>query len=273
MGSASGAPGGVPLAARGLAYAYGTRSALAGVDLDVAPGEVVGVLGPNGSGKSTLVKVLSGVLPGYRGSARVDGREVRETSRRNLARRLAVVPQESAFGFPFTALEVTLMGRHPHLEGLAFEGESDVEAAWRALERCGAADFAGRNVQELSSGERQRVIFARALAQEPRALLLDEPASFLDVRHQVELSELILELAHAGGLAVLTVLHDLAMAAALCDRVYLLQAGRVAASGPTAEVFTPENLGRVFETELAVSRDATSGALHVAPVPRRPRQV
>jgi iron complex transport system ATP-binding protein len=274
MASASAArtaPRGVPLAARGLAYAYGGRRALDGVDLDVAPGEVVGLLGPNGSGKSTLLKVFSGVLHGYRGSARVDGHEVRETSRRDLARRLAVVPQESAFGFPFTALEVTLMGRHPHLEGLAFEGSRDVERAREALARCGAADLAGRNIQELSAGERQRVVFARAVAQEPRALLLDEPASFLDIRHQVELSELILELAHGEGVAVLTVLHDLAMAAALCDRAYLLAEGQVAAAGPVQEVFTRANLGRVFETDLAVERDPASGALRIAPLPRRPR--
>ena len=267
MGSAR-AP--APLAARGLCYSYGSRRALDSVDLDVAPGEVVGLLGPNGSGKSTLVKALSGVLPGYRGSATVAGREVRDTPRRALARLFATVPQESLFGFPFTALEVALMGRHPHLEGLAFEGEQDVELARRALARCGAAEFEGRSVQELSAGERQRVVFARALAQEPRALLLDEPASFLDVRHQVELSELILELAHAEGVAVLAVLHDLGMAAALCDRAYLLQDGRVAAAGPVAEVFTPANLARVFETDIAVERDAMTGALRIAPLPRRP---
>jgi cobalamin transport system ATP-binding protein len=269
MGSAEAR--GAPLAARGLSFSYGSRRALDGVDLDVAPGEVVGVLGPNGSGKSTLVKALSGVLPGYRGSATVAGREVRATRRRELARLVATVPQESVFGFPFTALEVVLMGRHPHLEGLAFEGERDVELARRALARCGAAEFEGRSIQELSAGERQRVVFARALAQEPRALLLDEPASFLDVRHQVELSELILELAHAGGVAVLAVLHDLAMAAALCDRAYLLKAGQVAAAGPVAEVFNRADLARVFETDIAVERDPATGVLRVAPLPRRPQ--
>jgi iron complex transport system ATP-binding protein len=256
----------------GLGYAYRGRQALGGVDLAVRPGEVVGLLGPNGSGKSTLLKVLSGVLPGYRGHALVGGAEVRDLPRRELARRLAVVPQESVFAFPFSVLEVVLLGRHPHLEGLAFEGEADLAAAHQALARCGAEDLAGRRIQELSSGERQRVVFARALAQATPALLLDEAASFLDVRHQVELYGLVRELADSCRVSVLAVLHDLGMAAAVCDRAVLLQGGRVAAAGTVEQVFTAEHLSRVFGTALAVERDA-GGLLRVHATLERPRRL
>ena len=263
---------GVTLETTDLAFAYEGQTALAGVSLRAHPGEVVGVVGPNGSGKSTLVRILSGVLTGYGGSARVAGREVRGYPRRALARRVAVVPQEPAFSFPFTALEVALMGRHPHLAGLAFESERDIDAARKALDRCGAAHLASRPIQELSSGERQRVVFAKALAQEPGAFLLDEPASFLDIRHQVELYDVVRESAQRDGATVLTVLHDLNLAAEYCDRIYLLRAGRVEAEGPTAEVFTYDNLKRVFETEVYVDTNRLTGKLLVVPLSNRARQ-
>jgi len=254
---------------RALSLAYGSRTALERADLDARPGEVVGVLGPNGSSKSTLERVLAGVLSAYEGSAAFDGREVREIPRRELARALGVVQQEPEFSFPFTALEIVLMGRHPHLAGLAFESARDVEVAREALERCGAAAFAGRAIHELSSGERQRVVFARAVAQQPRFLLLDEPASFLDVRHQVGLYDVVRGLVEDRGCGAITVLHDLNLAAEYCDRIYLLRRGRIEAAGPTAEVFTYANLKRVFETEIYVDTNALTGKLLVAPLPGR----
>ena len=160
---------GVRLETRAVGFSYSGKTTLEDISLLVEPGEVVGLLGPNGSGKSTLIKILSGILPQYGGSARVDGIEVRKARRRDLATKLAVVPQETSFGFPFTVLETVLMGRHPHLAGLAFETQQDVELARAALDRCGAVHLADRTIQELSSGERQREEFARALAQEPRA--------------------------------------------------------------------------------------------------------
>jgi len=263
---------GVQIETRDLGFAYGSRSVLVGVELTAAPGEVVGLLGPNGSGKSTLVRVLSGVLSGYAGSAQVGGCEISEFPKRELAGQLAVVPQEPSFGFPFTALEIVLMGRHPHLAGLAFESDRDIDLARRALERCGAAAFAERPIQELSAGERQRVVFAKALAQEPRALLLDEPASFLDIRHQVELYDTVRGLAHDDGRTVLTVLHDLNLAAEYCDRIYLLREGRVEAGGTTAEVFSYANLTRVFETEVYVDTHDLTGRLLVLPLSGRVRR-
>jgi iron complex transport system ATP-binding protein len=261
---------GVPrVEARGLAFAYDGRTVLHGIDLHVDPGEVVGLLGPNGSGKSTVIRLLSGVLGGYAGSARLEGNEISGMPQRELARSLAVVPQEPLFSFPFSALEVALMGRHPHLAGLAFESERDLELAREALKRCGAADLAPRSILELSSGERQRVVFARALAQQPRALLLDEPASFLDIRHQVELYDTVRLLVEERRCGVLTVMHDLNLAAEYCDRIYLLRDGRIEAGGSTAEVFTYANLTRVFDTEIYVDTNTLTGKLLVVPLPGR----
>ena len=266
-------PRGVRIETEAVGFRYvGGGIALEDVSLRVEPGEVVGLLGPNGSGKSTLIKILSGILSRYQGSARVDGAEVRTARRKDLAGKLAVVPQESSFGFPFTVLQIVLMGRHPHLAGLAFETRQDVALARVALDRCGAAHLEHRTIQDLSSGERQRVVFARALAQEPRALLLDEPASFLDIRHQTELYDLVRELAMTDGTAVLTVLHDLNMAAEYCDRIYLLRQGRVAAAGKTDEVFTYANLTTVFETEVYVDTNHLTGQLLVVPLSGRMRR-
>ena len=256
---------------RQLTFAYDGQRVLRQVGLCVEPGEVVGLLGPNGSGKSTLIKIVSAVLKGYQGSARIDDREVRELDRRELARMLAVVPQESVFGFPFTALEIALMGRHPHLAGLAFESEADIELAREGLRRCGCEELGARPIHELSAGERQRVVFARALVQQPRALLLDEPASFLDIRHQVELYDIVRSLVEQRGCSVLTVMHDLNLAAEYCDRIYLLRHGEVAAEGPTAEVLTYSNLKRVFETEVYVDTNSLTGKLLVVPISGRTR--
>jgi iron complex transport system ATP-binding protein len=239
------------------------------VDLNVAPGEIVGLLGPNGSGKSTLIKVLTGVHRSYEGSATFDEREVREFPRRQLARQIAVVQQEPSFSFAFTALEIVLMGRHPHIAGLAFESRHDVDLAREALDRCGAAHLASRSIHELSSGERQRIVFARALTQQPRSLVLDEPASFLDIRHQVALYDIVRQQVADRGCSVLTALHDLNLAAEYCDRIYLLREGRIEAAGTTRSVFTYANLRRVFDTDVYVDTNTLTGKMLVVPLPGR----
>ena len=254
----------------GLGYRYASGGGVEALDFAVEPGEVLGVLGPNGSGKSTLVRLLSGVLGPYAGSARVGGDEVATLARRELARRLAVVPQEPRFEAPFSALEVVLLGRHPHLAGVAFESELDLAKARAALARVDGLALADRLVDELSSGERQRVVMARALAQETPALALDEPSSFLDLRHQVVLFDLVRELA-AEGRAVVAVLHDLSLAAEYCDRVLLLDRGRVAALGAPAAALTYGNLTRVYETEVYVDVHDLTGGLIIAPLSARAR--
>jgi len=260
------------LTARDLSFTYGEMPVLRAVDLEVEPGEIVGVVGPNGSGKTTLLKIFAGILRNYTGRVTVGGTEVRNVPPKDLARRVAVVPQETVTGLPFTALEVVLMGRHPHLRGLAFESELDVEIARKALERTGAASLASRNIQRLSSGERQRVIFARAIAQEAGAILLDEPTSFLDIRYQVEIYDLVRQLAVEEGLVALTVLHDLNLAAEYCDRIYLLKEGGVFAEGVTDEVLTWTNLTSVFESDVYVDTNDLTGKLLVIPLSHRAKE-
>ncbi len=266
MSAESGAP--PALACAALGFAYGERRVLDAVSLTVAPGEIVGLLGPNGAGKSTLVRVVSGVLGGYTGRVLLGGSELAALSRREVARRVAVVPQEPRFDFPFTVLEIVLMGRHPHLSGLAFEAAEDLALARAALARAGAAELADRPIERLSAGERQRVVFARALAQAAPLLLLDEPVSFLDLRYQVELFDRVRELA-AEGRAVLAVLHDLNLAAEYCNRVVLLKQGRVIAQGPTAEALSYLHLKAAYETEVYVDVNDLTGGLVVTPLSGR----
>ncbi|MFC1628103.1 ABC transporter ATP-binding protein [Gemmatimonadota bacterium] len=264
--------GGVGILTTDTSFTYGMEPVLRSVSITVEPGEIVGILGPNGSGKTTLLKIISGVLKGYAGSVIVDGHEVRDTGSRELARRVAVVPQETETGLPFTATEVVLMGRHAHMKGLAFESERDIEIARSALERTGASHLAARNIQRLSSGERQRVIFARALAQEPGAILLDEPTSFLDIRYQVEIYDLVRQLVSEHGIAALTALHDLNLAAEYCDRIYLLKEGRIFAEGATDDVLTYTNLTTVFESDVYVDTNDLTGKLLVIPLSHRAKE-
>jgi iron complex transport system ATP-binding protein len=258
------------IAAVGLGFRYASGGGVDDLTFTVEPGEVFGILGPNGSGKSTLVRLLAGLLAPQRGRVELGGEPVASLARREIARRLALVPQEPRFEADFTALEAVLLGRHPHLAGVAFESERDVAIARAALARVDAGALAERPVEELSAGERQRVVMARALAQETPALALDEPSSFLDLRHQVRLFDLVRELA-AEGRAVVAVLHDLSLAAEYCDRVLLLEHGRAAALGTTAEALTYANLTRVFETEVYVDVHDLTGGLIVAPLSARAR--
>lgn len=258
------------LEARDLAFAYGARDVLAEVRLAVAPGEVLAVVGPNGSGKSTLLRLLAGVLAPRRGEVRLAGRPLAAWPRRERARRLALVPQEPRLDFPFTVLETALMGRAPHLRALGFPGPADLAAAREALAALDVLDLAPRRIDTLSGGERQRVFLARALAQAPAVLLLDEPTAHLDLRHQRTLAELLRARAGTAGLAAVIVLHDLTLAAAVCDRVLVLARGRPAACGSPATVYRPELLAGVFEAPLAVMRDPATGLPLVWPQWRAP---
>lgn len=238
-----------------VAFSYGQeRFRLGGVSLEARPGELVGLLGPNGSGKSTLIKLITRLLTPQAGRVLLAGRDVREFSQRQFARRVAYVPQETQAAFAFTAMEAVLMGRSPYLGAMGFESEADHAKAAEALRRVDAARFADVLLDELSGGERQRVILARALAQEAELLVLDEPASFLDVRHQYDLYRLLRSLARDEGRTCIASSHDINVAAAYCDRLVLLAGGRVAADGPPPEVLTADRLLEVYDVEVEIIR-------------------
>jgi iron complex transport system ATP-binding protein len=211
-----------------LGHAYGTRVALQGVGFVVQPGELLGIAGPNGAGKSTLGRILAGLLPGWTGQVEFFGRSLRLWKGAGLAMRIGYVAQQSEIPFPYRAAEVVLMGRLPQQSVGFFDGARDAEAARRALELVGAAALADRSFAELSGGERQLVVLASALAQEPEVLVLDEPTVFLDLSHRLRFGRVLRELRERQGLTVLLVTHDLELAAAFCDRILLLKAGRLA---------------------------------------------
>jgi len=242
-----------------VSFAFGERLVVDAVDLTLAGGELVGVLGPNGSGKTTLLRLLAGLVRPNAGEVRLDGRALDRWPRREVARRLAVVPQDPRVDFPFTALEVTLMGRAPHQRGLSLPSEHDLATAGEALRSVDADAIAGRVIDHLSGGERQRVFLARALAQEPEILLLDEPTTHLDLRHQLGMHEVLRGLCRTRGLACVSVVHDLNLAMSYCDRVVVLSAGRVAASGSPAEALSPARVFDVFGVTVATLTHPSDG--------------
>jgi len=261
-----------PLEARQVGVRYGARDALLGVDASVAPGEVLGVIGPNGSGKSTLIRVLSGVRAPSSGEVRLGDRPLHAIARRERARLIALVPQETRLSFPIRVRDLVLLGRSPHTSRFGLERREDLRAAHQAMERAEILDLAERSVDELSGGERQRAVLARALAQDARILLLDEPTAFLDLKHAVLLLDLVRDLCRSRALAVAVVLHDLNLAAMYCDRLLLLDRGRVHAAGSPAAVLTYRDLCAVYGTELYVAPNDVTGHLVVLPLSREYRE-
>jgi iron complex transport system ATP-binding protein len=252
-------------ASRSGASAGGQR-ALADVSLRVEPGEVAAVLGPNGAGKSTLLRVAAGLLAPTEGRARLEGVEVRTLSAGDLARRVALVPQSEPVAAGFRVREVVAMGRAPHQGGWMREAGADRAAIDDAMARCDLEALAERPVEALSGGEQKRVAVARALAQRPRVLLLDEPGAFLDVRHRLELYELLAEATKRDGIACLVSMHHLDEAARHASRVVLLRAGRVLAAGPVDEVLTARLLREAFDAEIDVGVHAATGSRYFVPV-------
>ncbi len=216
--------------------------------LRLEAGEFVAVVGPNGAGKSTLLAILAGLRPGHEGECRLEGRDLRRWPRRDFARLVSFVPQSLAIEFPFTAGQVVLMGRTPLGDSL-FESDADLAAAAEAMRLTDTAAFRGRDFRSLSGGEKQRVILAAALAQSPRVLLLDEPTTFLDLKHQLAIYSLLRDLA-GRGLLIVAATHELNLAAGFAGRVVVLDRGRVEADAPPAEALAPEVLRRVFEVAV-----------------------
>ena len=249
----------------GLTVAYGPRVVLSDVSLSLQPGRLLGLVGPNGSGKTTLIRAISGVVAPRAGEVRLAGDDALRLSAREVALRTAVVPQNPHLPPAFTALELVLMGRTPHLGLLAAEGRADVEASRRAMQATDTWELAGRRIGELSGGERQRVLVARALAQETPLLLLDEPTAHLDVGHQAATLRLMARLCRSEGKAVLAAIHDLTLAAQFCDRLVMLHRGEVVAEGAPADVLTPERVRAVYGASVHVLSHPLTGRPVLAP--------
>jgi len=237
------------------------------VDVSLAAGSLHAILGPNGSGKSTLMRASAGVLPALEGSVTIGGRPLAEWPRKELARTLAAVTQAETIPFPLTARELVSMGRYPHLGSLAAQREADHTIVMDALARCDVKHLADRMVQTLSGGELQRVRFARALAQQPRILLLDEPTAALDIGHEMAILELLRGAADSG-LAVLWVTHHLEVAGRFADTMTLMSCGRVVASGTPNQVLTAETLEQVYQWPVRVEPGAEGGAPRITPLRR-----
>ena len=256
-----------------IRYASDAPPVLTQFSLDIRPGVFLGIVGPNGSGKSTLVRALSRALRPLSGAVLLDESDLYAgLSARDAARAIGVVPQETAVSLDFTVREVVRMGRAPHLPRRPFASETaeDEKIVAEAMREARVEELADRTVPTLSGGERQRVLFARALAQQPNVILLDEPTAHLDLRHQAETLTLARDLAHDGGKAVLAVLHDINLAAAYCDVLVLLHAGRIAAQGTPEQVVTAENLQAVYGARVWVRRHPASGRPLILTLPDRP---
>ncbi|MCK9297759.1 ABC transporter ATP-binding protein [Methanoculleus sp. YWC-01] len=243
---------------------YGAKKILEAITFHADTGEILGIIGPNGSGKTTLLKAMSRVVARDSGEIRLDNRDLDTLGYRELARQVAVVPQDISIGFDYAVRDVVMMGRHPYIGRLASETLRDVEICDRAMHLANVAHLAGMSIHSISGGERQRVLIARALAQEPKILLLDEATSNLDVSHQVDILNIIKEL--AGKITVVSVFHDLNLAAYYCDRLLLLKDRRVYATGTPEEVLTYENIREIFQMEALVRPHPLTGKPYILPV-------
>ena len=267
--------GGTVLRADDASFGYGDAPVLRGVSVSVDDGGFAGILGPNGSGKTTLLRLLSGTCRPSGGRVTLDGRDLAGYSRAALARRMAVVPQETHLAFDYSVMEVVLMGRYPHLGTFEVEGPGDLAIARESLAATGTLAFADRPFATLSGGEKQRVIVASALAQittrkgaAGSILLLDEPTAALDLAYQIEIAGLLRDLQRRTSIAIVVSTHDLNFAAAVCRSLVLLKDGQVLASGATDDVLTEERIAGLYGVEAEVRRHEGAGHLVVVPMRR-----
>ena len=252
------------LSLKHVGFAYRETQVVDNISLDLAAGEMLGIVGPNGSGKSTLLKLMDGLVKPGAGMVRVSGVSLGSLSRKRLSRKIAMVAQESHFVFPFSALEVVLMGRFPYLGPFQYETETDMEVVLQAMRATRCVDLASRPIQDLSGGERQRVLIARAVAQEPQVMLLDEPTAFLDLRFKREIFRLVRQLNGEKELSIVIVSHDLDLVARYCTRILMLNQGRVHALGAPERVLTSGHIQSVYECPVHVDIHPLTRSLRVS---------
>jgi len=242
-----------------ISFRYHDDWVLEDVSFRAERGEFLGLIGPNGSGKTTLLKILYRLLTPQKGEILFELVPMKKMERADIAKRIAVVAQETQLLFPFSVLETVLMGRSPYLGHLMFENEKDLEIAKKAMEWTKIVPFSERHMDELSGGERKRVFIARALAQEPEVILLDEPTASLDIQHQIDFLDLILTLNRERGLTIIMASHDINIASEFCDRLILLQKGRIYQMGTPEQVITKDNIETVYGCEVWIDRNPISG--------------
>jgi iron complex transport system ATP-binding protein len=256
------------LVARGLAAGYHDRRVIDGLDIDIAPGKVTALVGANACGKSTLLSTLARIIPAQGGTITLDGTDVRDIPRRQLARRLGMLPQQPTAPDGLAVAELVARGRYPHRGALARWTAQDDAAVDEALEATGMTEFADRPIGELSGGQRQRAWIAMALAQQPRIMLLDEPTTFLDLTHQLDVLDLLRRMNRERGTTVVVVLHELNLAARYADELVVMGAGRIVAQGTPHDVITSAVLAEAFALDALVIPDPLTSTPLVIPVPK-----
>jgi len=246
---------------------HSNKNVIKGIDFEVSVGSFVGIIGPNGCGKSTLLRLMNRALKPFTGNVLFDGQDISQIGFKEFFRMVAVVSQDLALEMPFNVYEVVAMGRIPHLSRLQAEGADDLRVVDEALRLTSSWGIRDKNLNELSSGERQRVMIAMAIAQEPKLLLLDEPTSHLDIGHQIQILDLLKKLNCENKITIVIVLHDLNLAAEYCDRILLLDEGKVFKDGKVDNVLTYENIEAVYKTVVVVKENPISHKPHVMLVP------
>jgi len=253
------------LKVKNVSFSYDSIEALKGVSFEAEEGKILGIIGPNGSGKTTLIKCINKVLKPQEGVVLLDDINLATLNQKEIAQKIGVVPQFS-FRFPFTVFDTVLMGRFPYLKRFAREKKEDFDIVEECFNLCGISHLAERLITEISGGEYQKVIIARALAQRPEVLLLDEPTLHLDINHQIEILELLKSLAKKKNLIVIMVSHDLNLAARFSDKILILKKGKIFKVGLPDEVFTPSVLKEVYGIEVEVLKDKITGSVNIIPI-------
>ena len=250
---------GISASCRDVWFRYDAENVLRGIHCTVVKGEFLGIIGPNGSGKTTFLKIMTGEALPARGEILVDGTPIAAMSRRQIAQKVAVVPQSQELAFRFTVLELVMMGRSPHLGLLQFERRRDMEIVQWAMRMTNIEHLADRDLGELSGGERQRIFIARALAQDTAMILMDEGTAFLDIKHQVEIMDLMRQLNHDPGMTVVVVTQDINLASAYCDRIVMFNAGRIHTIGTPERVINNTDIEEVYGLPVLVDTHPETG--------------